>query len=503
VLALTAACARQTAVAQDDSGSSEDGPAVTIYSSADPAGFDPQQFIAQQRQGYNTHLAWQVPGFGVVKEVRSFDVTKGKNALSVTDVAEFVDPTTVTFTDLTGAGTAVLDQSFLFDLVSPSKLLERYVDREITFVEGEGDARVQVTGRVLSVNQGTVVLSTDQGLRFVPATSPGVRLPKLPEGLISKPTLAWNVASDVAGTRKVRTTYQTRGLTWRADYHLVLAPDEQSADVSAWVTLLNVSGVGWKNAKLKLIAGDVQTVQSGPERSVLMDRGADRDGEAGFEEKSFYEYHLYTLPRKTDVLGNTTQQITLFPQAKGAKVEKVYVYVGLPDARHWISYGSPQREPSLGSESDWKIDVYLRFRNAKDNQLGMPLPKGKVRVYKRDSDETLEFVGEDLIDHTPKDETVLVRTGQAFDVVGQRTRVDFKVETGRKTITETVEVEIRNHKDTEVTVLVKETLFRWSSWEITEKTDEFEKVDANTVHFPLKVAPNASKKLRYTVRYTW
>ena len=203
------------------------------------------------------------------------------------------------------------------------------------------------------------------------------------------------------------------------------------------------------------------------------------------------------------MLANTTQQTTLFPQAKGAKVEKVYVYVGLPDARHWIARGSAQREPSLGSESDSKIDVYLRFRNAKDNQLGMPLPKGKVRVYKRDTDGTLEFVGEDLIDHTPKDETVLVRTGQAFDVVGERTRVDFKVDSGRRTIVETVEVELRNHKDTPVTVLVKETLFRWSTWEMTEKTHAFDKVDANTVHFPVQVAANGTQTVRYTVRYTW
>jgi hypothetical protein len=494
-------------VAQDDSGSSEDGPAVTIYSSADPAGFDPQQFIAQQRQGYNTHLAWQVPGFGVVKEVRSFDVTKGKNALSVTDVAEFVDPTTVTFTDLTGAGTAVLDQSFLFDLVSPSKLLERYVDREITFVEGEGDTRVQVTGRVLSVNQGTVVLSTDQGLRFVPATSPGVRLPKLPEGMNTKPTLAWNVASDVAGTRKVRTTYQTRGLTWRADYHLVLAPDEASADVSAWVTLLNVSGASWKNAKLKLVAGDVQTVQPsgawGPRAQARMGGMKKLDAAAGFEEKSFFEYHLYTLPRKTDVLGNTTQQITLFPQAKGAKIEKVYVYVGLQNARHWISRGSAQRDPSLGSESDSKIDVYLRFKNAKANQLGMPLPKGKVRVYKRDSDETLEFVGEDLIDHTPKDETVLVKLGSAFDVVGERRQVDFQINSAARRMEETIEIKVRNHKEEAAEVLVRETLFRWTSNDIVESSHRYRREDARTVEFPVQIPRDGEAVVRYRVRYTW
>jgi hypothetical protein len=490
---------------------SDEGPSLTVYSSADPAGFDPQQFIAQQRQGRNPAYAWQVPGFGVVKEVRSVDLVAGRNDLKFTDVAEFIDPTTVSFTDLTTpGGTAVLEQAFQFDLASPSKILERYVDRAIRYVPTKDGvpAGAELEAKVLSANQGQLVLQTgDGGLRFVSSADPGIRLPALPQGLITRPTLVWKVHADAAGRHDVRTTYQTSGITWKADYNLVLDASDTKADVGAWVTLLNLSGAAYPNARLKLIAGDVQRIAARREPPLGAARTAAkaRDGaEAGFEEKSFFEYHLYTLPRRTDVASDSTQQITLFPTAQGVAVEKVLVYYGLPDVASWGFLPTPRVDRDVRSQANKKVDVYVRFKNEKANRMGMPMPRGKVRVYKADdADGTLEFVGEDLIDHTPKDEMVLVKLGQSFDVVGDRTQTRFDVDTGGKRMSETIRLQVRNHKDAAQKVLVKENLFRWVNWEMVETSDPFVKADARTIHFEVVVPPNGEKTVTYTVRYTW
>ncbi len=503
-LALLAA----PALAQDrPAGEGDDGPSVTVYSSADPAGFDPQRFVSQARMGDDPHFAWQVPGFGVVKELRRVKLGAGMTSLRFTDVAAFIDPTTVSFTDLTDAtGTAVLEQNFEFDLVNPQKLLERYLDRDIAYeFMKDGVVTGRVEGKLLAVNQGQIVVQTSQGLRFFAQNDPGIRLPALPEGLITKPTLVWKIQSEAGGEHQVRTTYQTSGMTWRADYNVVLNATDTSADVSAWVSLLNMSGASFPDARLKLVAGDVQRVQ--PPMAPPMPRRrakAELADSGGFQEKAFFEYHLYTLPRRTDVLQNTTQQITLFPTAQGVAVEKVMVYYGLPDAAHWGFFPEPMQDRSFGAQSNPKVDVYVRFVNSQANHMGMPLPKGKLRVYKQDdADGTLEFVGEDLIDHTPKDEKVLVRLGQAFDVVGERTQTDFRPDTGRGTMTDSYKIQIRNHKATPVKVVIKENLYRWNEWEITASSDPFTKIDARTIHFDVDVPADGEKTVTYTVRYTW
>jgi hypothetical protein len=343
-----------------------------------------------------------------------------------------------------------------------------------------------------------------EGLRFVSARDPGLRLPSLPQGLLTRPTLVWLLDAAEGGSHRVRTAYQTSGLTWRADYNLVLDAADATADVSAWVTLLNVSGAGWKDARLKLVAGDVQRIQQARREELRVRRGGAKPGADAFEEKAFFEYHLYTLPRRTDVLANTTQQITLFPTAQGVAVEKVLVYFGFPEAGQWGFEPSPRTDRDIRPGSNPKVDVYLRIRNAKENRMGMPLPKGKVRVYKRDdADGTLEFVGEDLIDHTPRDETVQVKLGQAFDVVGERTQTDFRMDASRRTMTDSYRIVLRNHKDAPVKVVVREPMFRWMTWEMVETSDPFVKVDARTVHFEVEVPAGQEKAVAYTVRYTW
>jgi hypothetical protein len=489
-------------------GAPSEGPSVTVYSSADPGGFDPQQFIAQQRQGYNPTFQWQVPGFGVVKEVREVELTAGVNELRFTNVAEFIDPTTVSFADLTKPGsTSVLEQNFQFDLVSPEKILEKYLDRDISAVITHGDTSETVTGRLLSAASGQLVLMTTDGVRILRSGASQVKLGDLPGGLITRPTLVWKVQSQEAGRHSVRTTYQTNGITWRSDYNLILNASDTTADIGAWVTLMNLSGAAYENARLKLIAGDVQRVA--PRERVMRGFAGEAmafaaDAQQGFEEKAFFEYHLYTLPRRTDILANTTQQITLFPTARDVKVEKLLVYYGLPEAANWSFFASPHLDRNFGNQSNRKVDVYVRFKNEEDNQMGMPLPRGRVRVYKKDdADDTLEFVGEDLIGHTPKDEKVLIKVGQAFDVVGERTQSNFTVDTARRMAEESFRIQLRNHKDSEQRVIIKENLYRWSGWEILKSSHEYEKIDARTIHFDVNVPKDGETTVTYTVQYKW
>ena len=223
-----------------------------------------------------------------------------------------------------------------------------------------------------------------------------------------------------------------------------------------------------------------------------------------FTEKTFGEYHLYTLPRRTDIKNNSTQQLVLFPTAHDVAVQKVLVYYGMGIDQNWSVFADPITDRNYSTGGNTKVDVYYRFKNEKTNNLGMPLPKGKMRVYKEDkADSTLEFVGEDLIDHTAKDETVLVKIGQAFDVVGERTQTDYQVESSGRKLRESFRIQIRNHKDAAQKVVIKESLFRWLNWKITSKSDEFEKTDSRTVNFNVEVPANGEKTVTYTVEYSW
>lgn len=489
-----------------DDNAANSGPSITIYSSADPAGFDPQRFIAQERRGNGADFAWQVPGFGVVKDIRTVQLQSGINELAFEDVAQFIDPTTVSFVDLTHPqNTSVLEQNFRFDLVSQEKLLEKYIDSEIGVYVPSGNSSEYVTGTLMSAAGGSLVINTEAGLRIVNGYGSSIQLGDTPEGLITRPTLVWKINTDQAGDHKIRTTYQTGGLTWRCDYNLIVNETDTMADIGAWVTLMNLSGIAYQDAKLKLIAGDVQRVQPQIQRRsrsarYKMEAMADA---AGFEEKSFFEYHLYTLPRRTDILSNTTQQITLFPTARDVKVEKSLVYYGQPQGSYWRG-SSPLSQRELGTDSNKKVDVYLQFKNEEANRMGRPLPKGKVRVYKRDdADGTLEFIGEDLIDHTARNETVLIKLGEAFDVVGERVQTDYDYNQARKTIVETFKITVRNRKTEPQKVVIRESLYRWSNWEITRKSADFEKVDARTIHFPVEVPADDEVTVTYTVRYSW
>lgn len=474
--------------------------ALTIYSSARPGTLSSQSIRSGGEAG-------AIPGYALVKEERAFPLKAGRNLLRVTDVPALIDPTTVSFASLTDpATTRVVEQSFEFDLTSTAKLLSRYLDREITVEQSRGNSVEAFSGTLVGTQGGITLKQPDGSVRVVEHTA-GIRLPSLPGGLISKPTLVWDIDTRMPGNHASRFTYQTGGMTWWTDYNLTYTEGESNAcklDVGAWVTIVNQSGASYTDARLKLIAGDVQRAQprypAAPAALAMRAQAADKV--EGFAEKSFFEYHLYTLGRSTSLPNNSTKQIELFPTAAGAGCEKSLVYVGQPAMPF---YGSPMTDRAFGVQSNRKVDVYLRFKNASANRMGMPLPAGKIRVSKLDpADRTLEFIGEDLIDHTARDETVQIKLGSAFDVVGERRQLDFRIDTNAKWMEEDIEVKVRNQKQGEpVTVIVKENLYRWTQWSVTRRSHDFTKEDARTIHFPVKLAPKQEATVRYTVRYTW
>jgi len=482
--------------------------AVTIYSSAQPGAIPAQMYRPVPGQGYNPYANQPIPGYAVVKQERTLDVAKGRGEIRFTDVAAYIEPTTVRFLSLSDPdGTRVLEQDFRFDLVNQAKLIERYIDQPIIVEQVIGDRIETISGVLLSAAGGLMLRTDDGGIRAVSSYS-NIRFPDLPGGLVTRPTLAWDLYSDTGGTQQTRVTYQTESITWWADYNLVFSEGSSentgTLDVGAWVSILNKSGATYSDAKLKLVAGDVQRAQQ-PGRNQRFDMMESRAGAApaGFEEKSFFEYHLYTLGRPATIPDNSTKQIELFEPATGVPAEKVLVYYGLPQGfMPWWS--SPATDRNLGIQSNNQVDVYLKFRNDEQSGLGIPLPSGRIRVSKLDdADGTLEFIGEDIIDHTPKNENVLIKLGSAFDVVGERKQTDFHVDNGRRLIEEEIEIELRNHKDQPVHILVKENLYRWTNWSIIQSTHGHEKQDARTIHFPITVDADGTATVRYRVRYTW
>jgi hypothetical protein len=482
-----------------------DATAVTIYSSAAPGAIPPEMY--RPLPGYNAPNGMAVPGYAMIRQERALNLANGRSTVKFTDVAALIDPTTVTFASLSEPRTRVLEQNFQFDLVSTDKLLLKYIDRPITVERTVGNQSSTVSGTLLSSSDGLLLKTSDGGIQALKGYT-SVRFPELPGGLNTKPTLVWDILSPRAGDQRTRVTYQTGGITWWADYNLIFneGKDANSGllDLSAWVSIINQSGATYSDAKLKLIAGDVNRVQPPTpmfRRQAL--EAADAAAPApGFEQKSFFEFHLYTLGRPTTLPNNSTKQIELFDQAHRVPAKKVLVYYGLNVGPY--DYPNPVTDRDFGNQSNKKVDVYLEFKNDKQYGLGVPLPAGRIRVSQLDTaDASLEFIGEDKIDHTPKDETVRVKLGSAFDVVGERKQTDFSVDTKARWLEEAFEIKIRNHKEQPVDVLVKENLYRWNTWKVLSSTHAYTKEDARTITFPVKVAQDGEAIVRYRVRYTW
>jgi len=477
----------------------DDRTAVTIYSSATPGAIPADLYRpvpGTSTWGYTQ--SGRIPGYAVVKRVRTLDLERGVSSHAFTGVAALIDPTTVLFESLTDPdGTSVLEQSYRFDLLNMDKMLSRYIDKEI-IIDGQ---RVSL----LSVTSGGLLIRGDEGTIKFRSGYKGVAFPRVADGLITTPTLEWTIDADRAGAHETRLSYETRGMTWWADYNLVFhpGPDENSGtiDLGAWVSILNQSGGTYEDATLKLIAGDVNRARrddalAPSHRAAIAMEDARSQG---FEEKAFFEYHLYTLGRPATIPDRSTKQIELFEPARSVAAEKLLMF----DATSaYMRYGGRHDAESFGLDARGKVRVYLRFDNDEAEGLGVPLPKGRVRVSQTDdADGSLEFIGEDTIDHTPRNETITIMMGNAFDVVGERRQVSF--ERGKRWMTETIEVKIRNQKDRAVGVHIKEHLYRWTNARVTACSHERDMLDARTMMIPVSVEPEGEAVVTYTVHYSW
>lgn len=427
---------------------------------------------------------------GLVKDVRTITLAEGENELRFMDVAAQIMPTTVHIKSLTDtASLQVLEQNYEYDLLSPNKLMEKYVGKEVRVLDKSAFTGKEelVTATLLSINDSPIYqVGTEIHIGL-----PGrVILPELPENLIAKPTLVWLLHSAPAGPQTVEASYLTNAITWQADYVAVLNADDSQADLSGWVSIDNKSGTTYTNATLKLVAGDVHRVQ--PEVMRERDMRAYAQAAAAppapqFQQESFFEYHLYSLDRQTTVKDKQTKQMTLL-SASAIPVTKRLIFAGNR------SYFMSAYEAPLPKQ---KVSVVLEIENAKDNNLGLPLPKGTVRVYKADAGGSLQFIGEDQIDHTPKDETLKVKMGEAFDVVGERKQTEFK-RIARSVSEVGWEIALRNHKDEDVTVRVNEPIS--GDWEVLSASHPHEKVDAHTLRFEVPVPKDSEVKVTYRVR---
>lgn len=358
----------------------------------------------------------------------------------------------------------------------------------------------------MSVSGGGMLIQGDDGsIQFVQGFH-GVKFPSVADGLITRPTLNWMVNSRRGGKQDTRISYETKGITWWADYNVIYeegrSPNEGTIDMSAWVSILNQSGGSYEDANLKLVAGDVNRAQEQqPRREYLYARSSVAGDmmEKGFEEKSFFEYHLYTLGRPTTIPDRSTKQLELFEQATEIPVKKRFLYDG---TAQFMNYGGRMEDENFGISGDSKVQVFLQFENKEDIGLGMPLPSGRIRVSQLDdADSTFEFIGEDTIDHTPRNEEVTIKIGNAFDVVGERRQVSF--ERGPRWMTETIEVKIRNQKEDAVEVHIQEHLYRWSNADLRNISHDHEMLDARTMHIPVEVDSEEEVVVTYTVHYSW
>ncbi|MEW6050775.1 MAG: DUF4139 domain-containing protein [Candidatus Zixiibacteriota bacterium] len=421
---------------------------------------------------YNSNL-------GVVSESRQLQFKKGVDQIQFRDVPSQIDASSVRFEVLkSGSSVTILEQNYAYDLVSPDQMYNKYIDKEIELIDKEGKL---YTGTLLASSGGAVTLRNKEGkVKIVLLGNvTEVNFPALPEGLITRPTLFWKYQSNTEGAIPCRVGYQTSGLNWSAEYVGVLDKTETKLGLSGWSSITNNSGKTYTDAKLRLIAGDISRIRPEREFRMLTSKAAPMaDGAAGFEEKAFFEYHMYTLPRKATVSDREIKQIALFEPAT-ATVQKEYLF-------------QPEQNPD-------QVKVAVKFKNSQQAGLGMPLPGGRVRVFKADDDGSLVLLGEDQIDHTPKDEELDVKVGYAFDISAEerlvnQTRASSTVED------RDYEDELRNHKSEAVNIKVEKKL--WGIWEVTKANFEYKKKDAQTLVFSVPVKPNDTTIVRYSVRFT-
>ncbi|PYS45269.1 MAG: DUF4139 domain-containing protein [Acidobacteria bacterium] len=450
-----------------------------------------QTTTARDRQSVN--ITVYNSNLGLVRETRRLTLPDGRIALRFSDVTSQIRPETVHLASLTSpSALRILEQNYQYDLLNPAKLLDKFVGKEITVVlrhyQNNTESFEPVQATLLSNNGGQVWRINGQ-IVINPSNISEIRFPDIPKNLVATPTLVWDVENGFTGAQTIEASYLTGGMNWRADYVLLVNADDTKGDLQGWVTLTNQSGATFEDARLQLVAGDVNRVSSGREFALagVMAKRADMN-ESQFQEQGFFEYHLYTLQRPATIRDNETKQVSLL-EAAGFNVQKEFVLNG--QHYYYAGYNSP------GQPIKEKVGVYVQFRNSQQNKLGMPLPAGTIRLYKKDDKGNQQFIGEDRIDHTPKDEDVRVKVGDAFDIVAERKQTDYKV-IARNLYEYAYEIKIRNHKDSAINVVVNEPI--GGDWEMISSTFEAKKTAAFAAQFHVPVAKDGEATLAYRVR---
>ena len=426
-------------------------------------------------------------GLALVRDVRKIKLPAGEQHLRFSGVAEQIQPETVSLRSLSSAGSLqILEQNYEYDLISPNKLMEKFVGKQVKLINLNKDFEfVEKDAKLLSVNESPVY--EIEGKIYL--GHPGnVVLPEIPKNLAAKPALVWDV-QNTAGDQQVEASYLTNGLSWHADYVLAIPKDESAMKINAWVTMDNQSGATYENAKLKLVAGEVNVTQPprAAERADFYAKFNQVQAAAGAPvQESFGEYHLYTIPRRTTIKQNQSKQVALM-DAAGVKFTKKLEFRG---DQGWYGMVMPEQK-------DIHADVQIEFKNEDKNALGIPLPAGAMRLYQEDSEGSLQFLGEDRIQHTPKDETVRLKVGKAFDVVADRKQTDYTAISDRVHEAE-FEIHVRNHKEKDVNVDLVEPMP--GDWEVLKKSHDYTKRDAMTAVFSIPVKANGETTVTYRIR---
>ncbi len=456
---------------------------------------------AQEAPADGVSLTIYNQGTALIVDRRSFDLPAGISTLDFTDVAASIDATSVRFKSLTDPrGTTVLEQNYVFDLVGSGALLERYLDQRIEITADDGTT---FTGILLSGRNNEIILRGDDGQVQVLSLAQvrDLRFPALPDGLITRPTLRWLLDVAQPGPQQVELAYLAGGLNWTADYIVLLATDNRRLDLNGWITLTNTSGAAYRDAKVKLIAGDVNRLPEYEVRAQMQDAVMPMAAAPTpqVEQRDLFEYKLYEIQRPVTVASNETKQVE-FVSAADVAATTFYVY---DSSAPFYGYYGPIMDQTYGQQGITDVQNWLEFTTGAESGLDADLPAGRVRVYQQDIDGAALLIGENRIDHTPKGETIEFFLGNAFDLVGERTQTRFQL-IGERVIEESYEIRLRNRKpDQTVQIRVPERLFRWSNWQILTSSDPFSQLDAATVEFRVDVAPGQEKVIQYTVRYSW
>ena len=449
--------------------------------------------------------------FAVVRDTVPLDLQAGINSVRYAGATAQVEPDSVILRDLGGKHSLqILEQNYRNDPVSQELLLSLFEGKTIDFenirIKDNTQVRELIPGKI--IRSGFVpggspeqpIIEVNGKLQF---SLPGQPLfPDLGDDTVLKPTLNWLLQSDKPGKFDAEVGYVTGGFDWSASYNLVSPEKGDTVDLVGWITMNNQSGKTFENARIKLMAGDVNKIQprtfGGFARRQMVEALSAAAPEPAVTEKAFDEFHLYSIARLTTLHDRETKQVE-FVHAENLFAPTIYVYDGASDYRFYgLNY-----DQGYGTESNKKIWVMREFVNAETNHLGIALPKGKLRFYRREADGQLQFVGENEIDHTPRNETIRVKTGNSFDLVGERKQTNFRLDTGDKWLNESFEIKLRNRKKEPVEIRVVEHLYRWSTWEITQKSDDFKKTDAQTIEFRVPVKPDEERTVTYTVHYSW